>query len=66
VSKNRVWTTAASDASDAIGAPYERSLSRRQLLRYGLAAPAALGMANVLGVANIGTARAALPAAVAG
>jgi hypothetical protein len=43
-----------------------RGLSRRELLKYGVAAPAVLGVANALGVANTATARAALPATVAG
>jgi hypothetical protein len=43
-----------------------RGLSRRELLKYGVAAPAVLGVANALGVANPATARAALPSAVAG
>jgi hypothetical protein len=42
------------------------SLSRRELLKYGLAAPAVFGVADALGLGNAAPARAALPAAVAG
>ncbi|MDQ1681019.1 MAG: hypothetical protein QOI42_1878 [Frankiaceae bacterium] len=43
-----------------------RALSRRELLKYGVAAPAVFGVASALGLGNPAAAPAALPAAVAG
>lgn len=60
MSTNRLW------AARAAGGSSDRSLSRRELLKYGVAAPAVFGVADALGLGNPAPARAALPAAVAG